>query len=253
VISKSTWAAAARAFGKREAVGFGTEQNSEQGTETPRQAIVGACQMMAPKLAEHGFRFLKSKMQFIRKDGDLTYVIALQAWKWNRAGKHADVYIHAMLFSDSLAKWQRETEPKFSSDEGGLEGEVFFVHIGNLGRLWRWRRWNFVDKQKREKRGNHAVRAIEKKILPLFARCDGTAESIATLMKIDLIWQPSIVEYALANFGAGVAECAGRDYLRSKPLVRREYRKALASFDGSHRGTGPSLAQLERNAGLNFL
>ena len=117
--------------------------------------------------------------------------------------------------------------------------------------------WDFADPAQRATEIDDAVSAIRRIILPFFALFEEPSSAVDILMFRRALWQPSLLEYALALFGRDAAEAAGRSYLKGNPEVRRRFEAALAKFreQGVPRfrsDLGSDLAALALVANLNF-
>ncbi len=196
----------------------------------PKDVISNACAEIADRLTEHGFTFLKSGPGLKRVQGDVTHEIAFQSDRNNIAGRRAAVWIHAGVSSRRLGQW-RSTHPNdWVRREGPYSGRIVGGQIGNLTTPHGWMEWDFADQAKRQGLINDAVAAIRRIVLPFFALFEDPGRSIETLIQYDLMWQVSLLEYALASLGTEAAETFGRSLLRRKPEVQELFEAAYAEF-----------------------
>jgi hypothetical protein len=201
--------------------------NPAIGAEKPRDVILAACAAMGDHLAGDGFAFRKSGPCFKRRLGDFTHEIHVQSDRNNIAGQRAAIWIHASISSGHMAAWRRDNPmPWNAADKAGL-ARITGGQIGNLLPHPDWMEWNFADDRRRQAVIDHALSTIGRIALPFFALFDQPDVAVSELLHRPALWQPFIIEYALATLGPDAAAHAMADYLQANPVIHARYRGAL--------------------------
>jgi hypothetical protein len=127
-------------------------RSSPTDAKKPKDVILRACEMIADRLKDDGFSFLKSGPKLKRVHGDHVFSIFFQSDRNNIAGRRAAVWIHAGIQN---------------------KGSIEFIDGGQIGNLVpqkTWMEWDFADEAAREREINDAVATIRRIILPFFTR-----------------------------------------------------------------------------------
>ncbi len=221
---------------QQELTAASARNNPSTGAEKPRDVILAACTAIGDQLAGDGFAFLKSGPSFKRRLGNFTHEIQIQSDRNNIAGQRAAIWIHASISSGQMATWRRNNPmPWHGTDKAGLSW-VIGGQIGNLLPRPDWMEWDLADDRQRQAVIDHALSTIRKIALPFFALFDQSEIAVSELLHRPALWQPFMIEYALATLGPDAAAQAMTDYLRANPIIRSRYQTALAQIKLS----GPS-------------
>lgn len=232
-------------------------RNSGSTIEKPRDVILGACEAISAQLKADGFAFLKSGPKLKRAEGGLIFTIYFQSDRNNMAGRRAAIWIHGGVHSVALANWRRVHPLPWREGGGPDAGLVTGGQIGNLTLEPSWLEWDFADKSRRDDEIDDAISSIRQILLPFFALFHDPEHAIETLVHYRLLWQSSLLEYALAVLGRDAAEETGRAFLRLNPRISEHYRLAVAEYrrNGLPRyrsNEGSDLAALAVAADLDF-
>ncbi len=196
-------------------------------TESVKDVLDGVCGQVAVELAKHGFRYLASKRLYRAEKNGLTYEVSFQSSQWNRAGRHVDMRMYAIVRSAELKAIRQSKQPQeFARDDaaGGL------AH--NLADEYADVSWEFADPATRQDTVNDLIDFIRTVVLPYFARFEDRAALVAQLVSTGLpgfIFPRDEVELAYCFGGQAAAQAVLDRFLRARPDLHEAVAAEAAS------------------------
>jgi hypothetical protein len=133
--------------------------------ESPREVFLGACARIAESLSGLGFSFARSGPHATRRAQGLRFRIRFQSDRYNEAGRHVGLIVHAAVESDALARWLPGSPWPYEADPFLGGGQ-----LGNLRMPRTWWQWELADPRGRPNQIDDATARIGSVLLPFFDR-----------------------------------------------------------------------------------
>lgn len=178
-----------------------------------------------------GFRYSRSKLQFVRKKDSISQAIRLRGDAGNLSGVRAACSIEVLVTSKDFEAWSQKVGEKGSDI-------LWAAQLGHIRDGYSHLQWDFVDKQHRAQAASdmaEKVVAIAVSELDLWVDRNAIAQNIHHSLEVPrLDW---LLEIAL---WAGGAVCGQRvlDHAKSKfPSDEADIEKLCLTF-GLHRAAG---------------
>jgi hypothetical protein len=109
----------------------------------PRILLEAACEPLAGRLATHGFRFSRSRLEFKRKTDGIVQAIKLKGSGENLAGHRASCIVEVSVLAPSYAQW--------TATQGLDDSEYLWSNqLGYLAGGREYIRWDFAPEATRD-------------------------------------------------------------------------------------------------------
>jgi hypothetical protein len=222
--------------------------------EKPREVYLAACEAIARRFADDGYRFARSGPHARRSDPPYTFEIGFGSSHYNVAGEHVALRVAATVSSAELRAWRRAADP---------DRDDSYVAGGWLHRLvadsWSYDEWELGPPETRGARIDDAVAALERVAVPFFALFSDEAALVERLMTAEvptleglgaiewLLWKERRSE--ALEYGRRMLPDAGRQRRYARMLERARRGERFGLFQGYAEG----FAHATVTYGLDFL
>lgn len=191
--------------------------------EAPRAVYLASCARIAEALAASGFRYLKSRQECKRRQGEFEHAILFYSTRGNYPGVHVELQMSGHVSSKRLQAWRASMgdEPAGDHVAGGL------AH--NLGTTYRMISWELANPAERDATIQDALAFIRSDILPFFALFDEPAALIARLEREEVpgMSPTGQVHFAYCFGGKEQAQRVLDRFLRTRPDIAAAVERAL--------------------------
>ncbi|MDQ0251390.1 hypothetical protein J2W22_003454 [Sphingomonas kyeonggiensis] len=205
-------------------------RNPNLAAEKPRDAILAGLGIIAKALAADGFAYTPSGPKLSRKAGDLTFTLSVQSDRNNIAGRRAAVWIHAAIYSRSLAGWRKHHSSPWVRPAAQFPIPIITTQLGYLSEAASWLEWDFVDAARRDVVADQLLSLIRAGAYPLFSTFERSPEAVPALANLDLQSPEGILSYLLASGEPTLARQTLRDYLAARPRLGAEFDRCRRQF-----------------------
>ena len=117
----------------------------------PKEIITGACNQIALRLQEDGYKFLKKQMNIVKRAGEYIFSIHFQASRYNLRGDSAEAWVKCSISNKKL-------------------DECYYSHnLGTISHI-NYTSWEFYGKENYEKSVNDILQRLQTFFIPLTHR-----------------------------------------------------------------------------------
>ncbi|WKW12813.1 hypothetical protein Strain138_002123 [Pseudogemmatithrix spongiicola] len=184
--------------------------------EAPRDVFRAACDALASRLEEAGFRYARSKARATRHASDFSHHVTFHSSRYNHAGHSVVLAISVAIHSDTLCAWRTLRQLPDAS------GTLLASHLGNLDTPWGWRQWNLADAKSRPVALAESWEQISRVALPLFARFTSAHGALQALLDPEngSVAPVNAIEFAFACERPELAQRYLVELLQVRPRVK---------------------------------
>ena len=211
---------------KPETPGLRRAGAASPAAEKPRDVYLAVCERIASAFQLDGFRYLRSKHQFVREIGIYRHIVRFQGDPDNVAGHHVGIWLQVEVRCARLQQWRRE-QPHPLSGRGDL---IVWGPVADIEGKHVILQWEFADPVDRNATIADATAFIRSIVLPWFKHFEDPTTLLADIedrWPIKLLDFKDQLDVAYCFGGRDSAQRVLNRHIAAHPELHDSVRRAL--------------------------